>query len=296
MEKKRKGLLRRPSIGGAIYILPNLLTAGNLFFGFFSLVKSMQGQYLWAAGAILLASIFDILDGRVARLTRSTSEFGVQFDSLCDLISFGLAPALLMYQYGLSGVGRIGWILCFIFLACGALRLARFNVQSSIGKTDGDFTGLPIPAAAGVVACFVGFIADYDDPEHAELWIAKMLYDLLSTPEVRVGFMMVMAPFLAGCMVSNVAYRSHKSINVRIIKPFKLLAILVAVASFAAYRPTLAGFVFFLAYALSGPVEWMLGKKPTDEDDIFESSDDQSIMEPNDDAPGSVHGIKKDDG
>lgn len=286
MSVKRKVLLRRPRLGGAVYIVPNLLTSGNLFFGYFSIVKSMQGQFLWAAGALLLAAIFDVLDGRVARLTRSTSEFGVQYDSLCDLISFGLAPSILMYQYALHSVGRIGWILCFIFLACGALRLARFNVQSSIGKAGGDFTGLPIPMAAGVIACFVGFIADYEDPESADLWLIKKLYDLFTVDEVRVGFLMVMAPLLAGLMVSNFAYRSHKSLKISIIKPFKLLAILVVIVAFAAYKPTLAGLVLFFSYALSGPIEWMLGKKATDEDDIFESLDEQSsIMEQEDDLP-----------
>jgi CDP-diacylglycerol--serine O-phosphatidyltransferase len=134
-----------------------LITTGNLFFGFFSIVKSLQGDFAWASVAILLAAIFDVLDGRVARMTKSTSEFGVQYDSLCDLMSFGLAPALLMYQAGLQHAGRLGWIICFMFLAAGALRLARFNVQSSIGKASGDFTGLPIPMAAAVVACFFGW-------------------------------------------------------------------------------------------------------------------------------------------
>src|SRR5688572_14859116 len=112
-----KAIGTRRKLGGAIYILPNLITTGNLFFGFFSIVKGLQGNFLWASGAILLAAIFDVLDGRVARMTNSQSEFGVQYDSLCDLISFGAAPALLMYKAGLSEAGRLGWIVCFMFLA-----------------------------------------------------------------------------------------------------------------------------------------------------------------------------------
>ena len=271
----------RPRIGGAVYILPNLLTSGNLYFGYFSIVKSMQGDFGWAAGAILLATIFDVLDGRVARLTNGTSEFGVQYDSLCDLISFGLAPAIMMYQYSLHGLGRIGWSFCFIFLACGALRLARFNVQSSIGKAEGDFTGLPIPMAAGVVACFVGFMADVDDAEGKQLWLMRQIYSFFSSEEVRQGFFLIMAPLLAFLMVSNVAYRSHKSFKIKGIKPFRFLALLVATFGLVAYKPTLFGFLFFFLYALSGLFEWVVGwKKPTNDDEIFQPHDEDTFMEP----------------
>lgn len=286
---RRQPILAKPKKGGAIYVLPNLLTTGNLFFGYFSIVKSMQGSFHWAAGALLLAGVFDILDGRVARLTHSTSEFGVQYDSLCDLVSFGLAPAILMYEYVLNSIGRIGWIFCFIYLACGALRLARFNVQSSIGKTSGDFTGLPIPAAAGVIACFIGFMAEVNDPENT-VWMMRKLYDFFTVFEIKLGFFIIMAPLLAFLMVSNVAYRSHKSITVNIIKPFKLLAVLVVVVGIIAYKPTLAGFVFFLVYAMSGLVEWALGKKATDEDDIFGVDSHLSMMEPADDFNEEMEG------
>ncbi len=264
----------RPKIGGAVYILPNLLTAGNLFFGYFSIIKSLQGEFFWAASAILLGSIFDVLDGQVARLTRGTSEFGVQFDSLCDLISFGLAPSFLAYQYILSEVGRIGWILGFIFLACGALRLARFNVQSSIGKTKGDFVGLPIPMAAGVVACFVGLSTDPLDAD-AHFVLVK-IFEFLNLKSVKLGFFIVMTPFLALMMVSNFTYRSHKSMKIRSIKPFRLLAILVTIVALAAYLPMFAGSLFFFLYSFSGPLEWILGwKKAADEDEIFEQEVDE---------------------
>lgn len=278
-QRPRKTSLR-PRLGGAVYILPNLLTSGNLFFGYFSIVKSMQGDFSWAAAAILLATIFDVLDGRVARLTNGTSEFGVQYDSLCDLISFGLAPAIMMYQYGLHGLGRAGWIFCFIFLACGALRLARFNVQSSIGKAGGDFTGLPIPMAAGVIACFVSFMAEVDEKEEQLMWALRPLYEFFAQTEVRQGFLLVMAPLLAFLMVGNVAYRSHKAIKVRGVSPFRLLALLVVAFGLVAYKPALVGFLFFFLYAMSGPFEWILGwKKPTADEDIFEPAFDDDEEE-----------------
>jgi CDP-diacylglycerol--serine O-phosphatidyltransferase len=289
--------LKRPRIGGAVYILPNLLTTGNLFWGFFSIVKSLQGQFGWAASAVLLAAVFDMLDGRVARLTKGTSEFGVQYDSLCDLVSFGAAPAIMMYQYGLSAFGRIGWVLCFLFMACGALRLARFNVQSSIGKASGDFTGLPIPMAAAVVATFVAFMVDLDQthgPGAASLdaaaaaaagagtWLTAKIYGVMGSQAAHSIFMLVAAPALALVMVSNIVYRSHKVIKISVIKPFKLLAILVFLIALLAYQPEAVGFGFTLLYALSGPFEWIVGwKKPTEDDDIFApQSEDDSIMEP----------------
>ncbi len=263
----------RPKIGGAVYILPNLLTSGNLFFGYFSVMKALQGDYFWAATAILLSSIFDVLDGQVARLTKGTSEFGVQYDSLCDLISFGLAPSFLMYQYALSGLGRLGLIFGFLFLACGALRLARFNVQSSIGKTKGDFVGLPIPMAAGVIACFVGLTSENYDLEGTNFIIAN-IFHFLSLSQVRFGFFAVMTPFLAIMMVSNLTYRTHKSLKIKGVKAFRLLALLVTLVAIAAYQPMLVGFLFFFLYSLTGPLEWVLGwKKAADEDEIFQEDE-----------------------
>ena len=264
-------LVPKKKLGGAIYILPNLITTGNLFFGFFSIVKGLQGSFLWASGAILLAAIFDVLDGRVARMTKSTSEFGVQYDSLCDLVSFGLAPSLLMYQAGLNELGRIGWIVCFLFLACGALRLARFNVQSSIGKASGDFTGLPIPMAAGVVACFIalwsGFEAKADDFQVLH-WLEQVLKD----NTIRTTYFAISGFLLAMAMVTNIPYRSHKTLKIQGIKPFRLLVLGVSIVSLVAMQPEILGFLIFFAYAASGPIEWLLGwTKLVDDDDIFES-------------------------
>lgn len=271
-----------PRIGGAVYVLPNLLTTGNLFFGFFSIIKSMQGDFAWASAAILLASIFDILDGRVARLTHGSSEFGVQYDSLCDLVSFGAAPAFLMYQRALNDLGRFGWSMCFIFLACGALRLARFNVQSYIGKTNDDFTGLPIPMAAGVIACLVSLTSDLKSEGQAPFEWMESFFQVIISDSFHKGFFLIAAPLLAFLMVSNVRYRSHKTIKLGSIKPFHLLAIFVGILGLAAYKPPLAGFIFFFIFALSGLLEWMMGwKKAISDDEIFRPhAEGSSIMEP----------------
>ncbi|MBF0440735.1 MAG: CDP-diacylglycerol--serine O-phosphatidyltransferase [Oligoflexales bacterium] len=265
-----------PKLGGAVYVLPNLITTGNLFFGFFSIVNALQGQMIWAATSILLATVFDVLDGRVARLTGGTSEFGVQYDSLCDLVSFGVAPALLMYQGGLAHYGRLGWIICFLFLACGALRLARFNVQSAIGKAAGDFTGLPIPMAAAVVASYeLASIHLQSKPFSAELLI--IIGNALTHEDINVAFFFIAGIGLALAMVSSVTYRSHKALKIIGIKPFKLLVIFVAVVAFIAFQPEIFGFVFFMMYALSGPVEWLFGgKKTVGEEEIFEIEEEES--------------------
>lgn len=266
-----KSIDTRRRLGGAIYILPNLITTGNLFFGFFSIVKSLQGDFAWASVAILLAAIFDVLDGRVARMTKSTSEFGVQYDSLCDLMSFGLAPALLMYQAGLHDAGRLGWIICFMFLAAGALRLARFNVQSSIGKASGDFTGLPIPMAAAVVACFVALWQDFEKTTN-EYQILFWIENVFKNAEFRLWFFAVTGFLLAVAMVANVSYRSHKTLKITGIKPFRLLVLGVLVVALIAIQPQLFGFLIFFGYAISGPIEWIFGwTKLVDDDDIFEA-------------------------
>ncbi len=267
--------MKRPKIGGAVYVLPNLITTGNLFWGFYSIVKSLQGEF-WLAGiAILLAAVFDMLDGRVARMTKGTSEFGVQYDSLCDLISFGCAPAFMMYQFALVNYGRVGWIFCFLYLACGALRLARFNVQSAIGQGSGDFTGLPIPMAAAVIATFIAFSADTQ-----RTTFHNLIAPYTDSQMFQHYFVLIAAPLLGLAMVSNVLYRSHKVIKIGGIKPFKILAIAVFCIALVAVEPEGIGALFCFLYAISGPFEWMVGwKKPTEEGDIFSSVDneDQSI-------------------
>lgn len=277
-------MLAKPTkkrLGGAVYILPNLFTTGNLFFGFFSLIKSLQENYVQAAIAILVAAIFDMIDGRVARLTGGTSEFGVQYDSLCDLISFGLAPAMLMYLSGLDSLGRVGWIISFLFLACGALRLARFNVQSSIGQTSGDFIGLPIPMAASVIACFVLVWVDAQTDTGMVGWMWQSLEPLVDLAFMKLYILVFIGVSLALAMVCNFPYRSHKAIKIEGVHPFKFLVIAVVATGFVAYAPEFFGFAFFFIYSLSGPVEWALGwKKPMDDRDIFESEYQPDSVDP----------------
>jgi CDP-diacylglycerol--serine O-phosphatidyltransferase len=268
-------ILTKPKLGGAIYVLPNGITTGNLFFGFFSIIKSLQGDFVYAASAILLAAVFDMLDGRVARLTKSTSEFGVQYDSLCDIVSFGVAPAFLMYQGGLNSLGRFGWVVCFVFMACGALRLARFNVQSSIGQASGDFTGLPIPMAAGTIACYQVFASELGSEVSIYPWVNEVIR-VVTLPSFHVTLLSVMGIALAFFMVSNIPFRSHKALKFKHVKPFKLLVIFVVLIGLVAYQPEVLGFLFFLLYALSGPVEWLLGwKRAVPDEEIFFETDQE---------------------
>jgi CDP-diacylglycerol---serine O-phosphatidyltransferase len=268
--------MKKPRIGSAVYVLPNLLTTGNLFWGFFAMHKALAGEFAWAGSAILLAAVFDMLDGRVARLTKGTSEFGVQYDSLCDLVSFGCAPAIIMYQYGLMKYGRVGWILCFLFMACGALRLARFNVQSSIGKAKGDFTGLPIPMAAAVVATFVLFMQDLESAKNSGSLLSEFYVNYLEGTNAKAIFMLAIAPVLSLAMVSNIGFRSHKAIKIKGVGPFKLLTAFVFLISVLAWQPEMVGFLGCLLYALSGPFEWALGwKKPIEDAEIFAPQEDE---------------------
>jgi CDP-diacylglycerol---serine O-phosphatidyltransferase len=218
-----------------IYILPNLFTTGNIFFGFFSIVAAINGQYAWAAVLIMIACVLDGLDGKIARFTGTTSRFGVEYDSLSDLVSFGMAPALLAYLWALSPFGRAGWIMAFFFVVCGALRLARFNVQSHAldGKT---FVGLPIPAAAMMVAStvvFREFMGGTGMFVHPVIPLAMIALSLL--------------------MVSNIHYYSFKDLDFFARKPFMTFVSIVLVFVVIVTHPQVMLFSFALAYTLSGP-------------------------------------------
>jgi CDP-diacylglycerol--serine O-phosphatidyltransferase len=218
-----------------IYILPNLMTTGNLFCGFFAIISSIKGEFLSAAYAIVAASVFDLLDGRLARLTRSTSKFGAEYDSLCDLCSFGMAPAVLLYQWALYPYGRFGWLACFLFVTCGALRLARFNVQANIVEKS-YFQGLPIPMAAGIVASSV-----------------LAFSDLQLDPVANLG-LLLMTFLLAFVMVSTFRYRSFKDLDLKERHPFRYLVIGVALLVVVALKPEVNLFIMFLTYAVLGAV------------------------------------------
>lgn len=218
-----------------IYILPNLMTTGNLFCGFFAVIQSIKGNFLWAAYAIVVAAIFDQLDGRLARLTRSTSKFGAEYDSLCDLVSFGMAPGVLLFLWALQPFARLGWVACFLFVACGALRLARFNVQANVVEKN-YFQGLPIPMAAGIVASSV-----------------LAFQDLELEPMGNYG-LLIMTILLAIVMVSNFRFRSFKDLDLKERLPFRYLILGVGVLVVVALRPEVMLFVLFMSYAALGAV------------------------------------------
>jgi CDP-diacylglycerol--serine O-phosphatidyltransferase len=226
-----------------IYLLPNLITTAALFAGFYGIVAATQGKFEQASVAIFIAMILDALDGRVARMTNTQSEFGAEYDSLADMGSFGLAPALVMYEWSLSSLvnvsyplGKLGWLAAFLFVACAALRLARFNTKAS--NTDKRyFQGLPSPAAAGVV---VGFVwACFDNGIDGDT-VAMIALPII----VFAGLM----------MVSNVSYYSFKDIDFHNKVPFVAMLVVVMIFVFSAIDPPISLFGCFMAYALSGPV------------------------------------------
>ncbi len=226
-----------------IYLLPNLITTAALFAGFYGIVAATQGKFEQASVAIFIAMILDALDGRVARMTNTQSEFGAEYDSLADMGSFGLAPALVMYEWSLSSLinvsypmGKLGWLAAFLFVACAALRLARFNTKAS--NTDKRyFQGLPSPAAAGVVVGFVWACFDNGIDGEAVAMIALPII-------VFAGLM----------MVSNVSYYSFKDIDFHNKVPFVAMLVVVMIFVFSAIDPPISLFGCFMAYALSGPV------------------------------------------
>jgi CDP-diacylglycerol--serine O-phosphatidyltransferase len=228
-----------------IYILPNVFTSLNIFFGFFAIISSIDGKFGTAALSILIAMLFDILDGKIARATCTTSKFGVEYDSLADLISFGLAPGLMMYLWALQPLGRIGWLAGFLFMTCGALRLARFNTQ--VGTISSDhFVGLPIPAGAGMNAASVLFCNRFGiEGDANSIWILVMLY------------------VLSFLMVSTIKYESFKKAELFTKMNFNVLVAIVLMLIFIAAQPSIALFVLGITYVISGPITTLRHHKCT---------------------------------
>ncbi|MDH5476875.1 MAG: CDP-diacylglycerol--serine O-phosphatidyltransferase [Nitrospinota bacterium] len=223
-----------------VFIVPSLVTSAAFFCGFYTVVASINGDYYKAAWAIILAMILDGLDGRIARAMGATSNFGVEFDSLSDLMSFGLAPAILMYNWVLQPYGRLGWMAAFLFALCGALRLARFNIQQSDIRKD-HFVGMPIPAAAWLLAATV------------------LLTNGALEMEKAPGMVMLATVYtLALLMVSNVPYRNFKYIDTKKRRPFHLFLWIVLFLFIVALFPHHMLFAMAAAYMLHGPVEWFL--------------------------------------
>ncbi|GAB2778468.1 CDP-diacylglycerol--serine O-phosphatidyltransferase [Halomonas shantousis] len=225
-----------------IYLLPNLFTTSALFSGFFSVVAALNGDFAAAAIAVFVAMVLDGLDGRVARMTNTQSAFGAEYDSLADMVSFGVAPALVAFTWILQDVGKIGWIAAFIFVACAALRLARFNVQ--IGSTDKKwFIGLPSPSAAAVVAGCVWVFHNFD----AEAFGFKLLMTLVVA---AAGVL----------MVSNIRYYSFKEIDLKGPVPFVALLAIVLGFVVISLEPSVMLLILFGSYVVSGPVMALMRK------------------------------------
>lgn len=244
-----------------IYLLPNLLTTGGLFSGFFAIVASMNGRFEAAAVAIFIAMVFDGLDGRVARLTNTQSEFGAQYDSMSDLIAFGMAPALVAYNWGLADYGKFGWLAAFIYVSCAALRLARFN--ANLGVTDSRFfQGLASPAAAGIIAGMV--------------WVGS-IYEVNGD---KLGYLVGLLTIAAGLlMVSNFRYNSFKDLNWRDRVSFLTILLVLLVFVVIASRPAEMLFGIFFIYACSGPVTTIRSVRKLKLEHVVGDSDDADFAD-----------------
>ncbi|MDQ2915794.1 MAG: CDP-diacylglycerol--serine O-phosphatidyltransferase [Pseudomonadota bacterium] len=241
LQNERRVLKNRVRRRG-IYLLPNLFTTAALFAGFYAIVQAMNVNFDQAAIAIFVAMVLDGLDGRVARMTHTQSAFGAEFDSLADMVSFGAAPALVMYEWVLRDLGKLGWIAAFVYVAGAALRLARFNTLLEVADKR-YFTGLPSPSAAALVAGFVWVIDDLGYDPDSLRWLAWFV-----------------TLFAGLTMVSNLKYYSFKTINLKKSVPFVAIFLIVLFLALLSYQPPLVLFATFVVYGLSGYVVsmWML--------------------------------------
>ncbi|MEJ2565330.1 MAG: CDP-diacylglycerol--serine O-phosphatidyltransferase [Gammaproteobacteria bacterium] len=224
-----------------IYLLPNLFTTAGLFAGFYAIVAATKNHFDAASIAIFVAMVMDSLDGRIARLTNTQSDFGKEFDSLSDMVAFGLAPALVMYEWVLLGLGKLGWLAAFIYTAGVALRLARFNVQHAVVNKR-YFQGLASPAAAGVLGGMVWVGDDYGLRDSVGIAMAVA----------------VLSVAVALLMVSNIRYRSFKDLDLRNRVPFVAVLLLVLIFAFVSIDPPQVLFALFFGYAVSGPVNSLI--------------------------------------
>ena len=239
---RRKTNMTRPRMRDrGIYLLPNLFTTGALFAGFYAIVQAMNGRFEHAAVAILIAMVLDGLDGRVARMTHTQSAFGAEYDSLSDMVSFGVAPALVIYEFALQGMGKLGWIAAFVYCAGAALRLARFNTQLDVVTDKRFFQGLPSPASAALVAGFVWVMVEYGVTGEDVRWLAATI-----------------ALFGGLTMVSNFRFYSGKEINLRKSVPFFVILLIVLAFILVSTSPPEVLFGVFVLYGLSGYADALL--------------------------------------
>lgn len=236
-------LMENERLKRGIYILPNLFTTLNIFCGFIAVVFALDGKFISAAYSIVIAGVFDGLDGKIARATRTTSKFGVEYDSMADLISFGMAPALMFYLWKLAPLGRVGWLGAFLFTVCGALRLARFNTQAGTVSSD-YFVGLPIPASAGMLAATM-------------LFCQRVGIDGNISPI----FFLVTVYALSFLMVSNIRYHSFKKPELFKKMNFNGLVGIILIFIFIAAQPAIALFFIGVIYVSSGPLLFLMRRK-----------------------------------
>ncbi|MFK5985599.1 MAG: CDP-diacylglycerol--serine O-phosphatidyltransferase [Pseudomonadota bacterium] len=259
----KKKLIKKKHIKG-IYLLPNLFTTGALFGGFYAVIAAMNGAFESASMAVFIAMILDGLDGRVARMTNTESDFGAEYDSLSDMVSFGVAPALVMYSWVLSSMGKIGWLAAFIYCVGAALRLARFNTSS--GSEDKRFfSGLASPAAAGIVVGFVWICVDNQIAAESVKWLALLI-------TIGSGIL----------MVSNILYRSFKDLNLKDKVPFVALLIMVLIFISIVLQPPFILFAVFSLYGLSGLVIYLwrlLFKKKNQPQETVSNTDSKPSMD-----------------
>lgn len=248
-ESQSKGLGRRNNNRTArqrrgVFLLPNAITSGAMFSGFFAIIAATEGKFLFAGVALLIAMILDSLDGRVARAMSAESDFGKQFDSLSDMVAFGVAPGVLAFEWGLNSFDQIGWAITFLYMACAALRLARFNIAGESSS----FTGLPSPMACGVVASAAWLWTDFFTGTPALYFIVLM------------AFLVVGSALL---MVANIRYYSPKLFRIRGRIPYVTFVLLVLICAVVFVNPPLVFFVCTMGYVLSGPIQhiWKLISK-----------------------------------
>ncbi|MCB0220003.1 MAG: CDP-diacylglycerol--serine O-phosphatidyltransferase [Chrysiogenetes bacterium] len=272
--KARRAKARENARRRGIYVLPALLTTASMFSGFYAIIASIDLRFWEAAWAIVIAGIFDGLDGRVARMTNTTSEFGVQYDSLSDLISFGVAPAILAYNWSLFPYQRWGWVGAFLYVVCAAIRLGRFNIQQEEGEGKDYFMGLASPAAAGLVITPVLL-----HQQHLEFFDRFGINGIEGT--LRHPAYMVLVYVAGLLMVSEIPFKSPKEINFVDRSRFRVLVFFVLLLALLAIQPVWFFFGTIYLYVLGGLLMWMIsaGRRPDEDDDDLVGGDDLPEME-----------------
>jgi len=240
-----------------IYVIPSLFTCGNMSFGILSIFSSINGNFIMAAWFLIGALACDIVDGRIARLTKTTSEFGMQLDSLSDLVSFGTAPAIMMYMLVLNNMGKIGASIAVLFVLCSALRLARYNTLSKSGEIHKHFVGLPTPASAGVI---ISFVLSYELLGPAEYSLNfKTIPVLMEIIPAFFNAMPIVIVILSFLMVSNIPYWSFKNIKLTRVRTIELLAVVIVLIILIVVYPQNIIFIIFSVYAVSGILFYLTG-------------------------------------